>query len=220
MKKTALGVLALAGSLFVQLAGAGASTAAERPVKTKPVITKAVTRGEGMTAEFERTDGCIQTRVSVFGSVFTVSGSTTPDKLGFVSVTQENTCTLTTLVNGFGETTSTLNLAVPNGLAKGRLRMSMEFTNFADPDNPRVSPMTADVSFKATTRPITTSTKSKFRSEDVRFVSSQFTKERSASVAGTVTLGTLKVLSPDISSFSATIGSVVSKEKTITRPVK
>lgn len=95
----------------------------------------------------------------------------------------------------------------------------MEFTNFADPDNPTVSPITADVSFKATTQPITTSTKSKFRSEDVRFVSSQFTKKRSASVGGTVTLGAQKILSPDIASFSATIGSVVSKEKTVARPL-
>ena len=91
MKKTALGALALAGTLFVQLAGAGPSTAAERSVVRKaerPVITKTVVRGEGLVAEFVRTDGCIQTNVSVFGSVFTVRGSITQDKLGVVSVTQ------------------------------------------------------------------------------------------------------------------------------------
>jgi hypothetical protein len=58
MKKTALGVLALAGTLFVQLAVAGPSTAAER------VTTKTEMRGEGVTAEFVRTDGCIQTYVT------------------------------------------------------------------------------------------------------------------------------------------------------------
>jgi hypothetical protein len=214
MKKTALGVLALAGTLFGQLAGAAPSTAAERPM-----ITKSVTGGEGMTSEFERTDGCIHTRVSVFGSVFTVTGSATPDQVGFVSVTQEDTCTGITLINGFGDA-DTLNLAVPNGLSKGRLRMSMEFTNYADPDNPVASPMTADVSFKATAHATKTFTESKSRSEGIRFVASQGTKSRPASVAGTVTLGAQKILTPKISSFSATIASVVSKEKTVTRPAK
>lgn len=219
MKKTALGGLALAGALFVQLAGAGPGAAAERPVKTKPVITKTVTRGEGMSAEFERTDGCIHTRVSVFGSVFTVSGSNRPDKLGFVSVTQENTCTLTTLINGFGETSS-LNLTVPNELARGQLRMSIEFTDFADPDNPVVSPMTANVSFRATAKATTSSAKSKSFSEGIRFVSSIGTKSRALSATGTIALGDQNVVSRDISSFSATIGSVVTKEKTISGRVK
>jgi hypothetical protein len=216
MKKTALGGLALAGTLFVQLAGAGPSTAAERPV-----VTKTVTRGEGLTAEFDRTDGCIQTTVSVFGSVFTSRGSTARDKLGFVSVTQVDICTGTTLINGFGETTSTLNLAVPNELARGHLRMSMEFTNFADPDNPVVSPMTADVSFRATAKATTTFAMSRFPSEGIRLVSSQGTKSRPVSATGTVTLGAQKVVSRGMSSFSATIGSVVTKEKTTTfRAVK
>ena len=213
MKKTALGALALAGTLFVQLAGAAPSTAAER------VITKAVTKGEGMTSEFERTDGCIHTRISVFGSVFTVTGSATPDQVGFVSVTQEDTCTGTTLINGFGDA-DTLDLAVPNGLSKGRLRMSMEFTNYADPENPVVSPMTADVSFRATASATKTFTESKSRSEGVRFVASQGTRSRPASVAGTVTLGDQKILTPNTLSFSATIASVISKEKTVNRPVK
>lgn len=220
MKKATLGVLALAGTLFVQLAGAGTSTATEQRVNTKPPASKIVTRGQGMTAEFERTDGCIWTRVSVFGSVFTVKGSTTPATLGFVSVTQENTCTLTTLINGFGEATSSLNLAVPNGLSKGRLQMSMEFTNFADPDNPAVSPMTADLSFRATAQATKTSAKSESRSESIRSVSSQHTKRRPASVAGTVTLGAENILPPANSSFSATIASVVSIEKMTVRPVK
>lgn len=214
MKKTALGVLALAGTLFVQLASAGPSTAAE-----PRVITKTVMRGEGLTAEFDRTDGCIQTRVSVWGSVFTVRGSTTPDKLGVVSVTQVNTCTLTTLINGFGETT-TLNLVAPNALGRGHLRMSMEFTNFADPVNPVVSPMTANVSFRATAQATTTFAQSKSLSEGIRFVSSAGTKSRAASVTGTVTLGAQKVVSPNTSSYFATIASVVSKEKTVARPVK
>jgi hypothetical protein len=214
MKKTALGALALAGTLFVQLAGAAPSTAAERSV-----TTKTVTKGEGMTSEFERTDGCIHTRISVFGSVFTVTGSTTPDKVGFVSVTQEDTCTGTTLINGFGDA-DTLNLAVPNGLSKGRLRMSMEFTNYADPENPVVSPMTADVSFRATSSATTTFTESKSRFEGVRFVASQGTRSRPATVAGTVTLGAQKILTPNTLSYSATIASVVSKEKTVNRPVK
>jgi hypothetical protein len=220
MKKTALGVLALAGTLVVQLAGAGPSTAVERPATTKrPVTTKTVTRGEGIAAEFDRTEGCIQTTVSMFGSVFTVRGTTTPDKLGFVSVTQVNTCTLTTLIDGSGEA-STLNLAVPNGLSRGSLRMSLEFTNFADADNPVISPMTADVSFRATARATSTSEKSKSFSEGVRFVSSTGTKSRPVSVIGTITLGAQNVVSPDISSISATVGSVVTKEKTVARPVK
>lgn len=214
MKKTALGVLALAGALFVQLAGAGPSTAAEQRV-----ITKTVMRGEGLTAEFDRTDGCIQTRVSVWGSAFTVRGSTTSDKLGVVSVTQTNTCTRTTLINGFGETTA-LNLVAPNALGRGQLRMSMEFTNFADPVNPVVSPMTANVSFRATAQATTTFAQSKSFSEGIRFVSSAGTKSRAVSATGTVTLGAQRVVSPDISSYFATIGSVISKEKTVTRPVK
>ncbi|WP_104137668.1 hypothetical protein [Arthrobacter sp. ZGTC131] len=222
MERTALGVLALAGTLFVQLAGAGPSTAAERPLIKKaerPVITKTIVRGEGVTAEFDHTDGCIQTNVSVFGSVFTVPGSTTPDKLGFVSVTQVNTCTLTTLINGFGEA-STLDLVVPNGLAGGRLRMSLEFTDYADPVNPAVSPMTADVSFRATARATTTFAKSVSFSGGIRFVSSEGAKSRASSATGTVTLGAQKVVSRDTSSISATIASVVSKEKTVARPVK
>ncbi|PNH85171.1 hypothetical protein [Arthrobacter sp. AFG20] len=213
MKKTALGVLALAGTLVVQLAGAGPSTAADR------LTTKTDMRGEGVTAEFVRTEGCIQTNVSVFGSVFTARGATPPEKVGFVSVTQVNTCTLATLIDGSGDAT-TLNLAVPNGLSNGRLRMSMEFTNYADSENPVVSAMTADLSFKATAQAAKTSEKSKSRSEDVRFESSEKTKARPVSAAGTVTLGDQKVLSPDTSSISGTAGSVLSKEKTVTRPVK
>jgi hypothetical protein len=215
LNKTALGVLALAGTLFIQLTGAGPSTAAERPV-----TTKTVTRGEGLTAEFEQTNGCIQTRVSVFGSVFTVNGSNTRDTLGVVSVTQVNTCTYTTLINGFGEA-STLKLDVSKELARGRLRMSMDFTNFADPVNPVVSRMNADVSFRATAQAITTFAKSTSASEGIRFVSSLAgTKSRAISATGTVTLGAQKVVSRDLSSFSGTIGSMVSKERTTARPVK
>ncbi|MDP9694934.1 UNVERIFIED_ORG: hypothetical protein J2X79_002502 [Arthrobacter globiformis] len=213
MKKTALGVLALAGTLFVQLAGAGPSTAADR------LTTKTEMRGEGVTAEFVRTDGCIQTNVSVFGSVFTARGSTPPENVGFVSVTQVNTCTLVTLINGSGDAT-TLNLTAPNGLSKGHLRMSMEFTNYADAGNPVVSPLTADVSFKATAHATKTFEESKFRSDGTRFVSSEGTRSRPVSVAGTVTLGAQNILSPDTSSISGTVGSVRSKEKTVTRPVE
>ncbi|RAM38592.1 hypothetical protein [Arthrobacter globiformis] len=213
MKKTALGVLALAGTLVVQLAGAGPSTAGDR------VTTKTEMRGEGVTAEFVRTDGCIQTNVSVFGSVFTARGSAPPEKVGYVSVIKINTCTAVTLIDGFGDAT-TLNLALPNGLSKGRLRMSMEFTNYADAENPVVSQVTADVSFRATAQAVKTSEKSKSLSEGVRFVSSEKTKARPVSAAGTVTLGTEKVLSPDTASISGTAGSVLSKEKTVTRPVK
>ena len=212
MKKKALGVLALTGTLFVQLAGAGASVAAERPVIAKPVVTKTVMTGQRLTAEFEGTEGCIRTRIFVFGSV-------SLERLGVVSVTQENTCTLTTLINGFGET-DTLDMAVPNALGRGHLRMSMEFTDSADPDNPVVSPMTADVSFRATAKATTTSTKFRSFSEGTRFVSSAGTKIRAASATGTITLGTQKVLSPDTSSYFATIGSAVSTEKTIARPAK
>jgi hypothetical protein len=214
MKKTALGVLALAGTLFVQLAGAGPSTASES------VTTKTEMRGEGVTAEFVRTDGCIQTYVSVFGSVFTARGSAAPEKLGIVSVTQVNTCTAVTLIDGSGDTTTSLNLAVPNGLSNGRLRMSMEFTNYADAENPVVSQVTADVSFRATAQATRTSEKSKSRSEGVRFVSSEKTKARPVSAAGTLTVGAQKVLSPDTSSISGMAGSVRSKEKTVARPVK
>jgi hypothetical protein len=213
MKKTALGVLALAGTLVVQLAGAGPSTASDR------VTSKTEMRGEGVTAEFVRTDGCIQTNVSVFGSVFTARGSTPPEKLGFVSVTQVNTCTAVTLIDGSGDTT-TLNLAVPNGLSNGRLRMSMEFTNYADAENPVVSQVTADVSFKATAQATKTFEASKSRSEGIRFESSEATKSRPVSAAGTVTLGAQTVLSPDTSSISGKAGSVRSKEKTVARPVK
>lgn len=214
MKKTALGVLALAGTLFVQLASAGPSTAAERRV-----ITKIVTTGEALIAEYDHTDGCIRTWVSVFGGVFTVRGPTAPEKLGFVSVTQVNTCTDTTLINGSGET-STLNLVVPNGLAKGHLRMSIEFTNFADPDNPVVSPMTADLPFRATAKANTTRAKSRFFSEGTRVVSSADTKSRPISVTGTITLGAQKVVSPNISPYSATTATALNKEKTTVRPVK
>ncbi|WP_395398675.1 hypothetical protein ACHMXB_12500 [Arthrobacter sp. UC242_113] len=213
MRKTALGVLALAGTLVVQLAGAGPSTAGDR------VTTKTEMRGEGVTAEFVRTDGCIQTNVSVFGSVFTARGSAPPEKVGFVSVTQVNTCTLVTLIDGFGDA-ATLNLALPNGLSNGRLRMSMEFTNYADAGNPVVSPLTADVSFKATANATKTFEESKSRSDGIRFESSEKTKARPVSVAGTVTIGDQKVLSPDTSSISGTAGSVRSKEKTVNRPVK
>jgi hypothetical protein len=212
MRKTALGILALAGTLVIQLAGAGPSTASDR------VTTKTEMRGEGVTAEFVRTEGCIQTNVSVFGSVFTARGATPPEKVGFVSVTQVNTCTLVTLIDGFGDAT-TLNLALPNGLSKGRLRMSMEFTNYADAENPVVSPLTADVSFRATAQATKTSEKSKSRSDGIRFESSEKTKARAVSAAGTVTLGAQKVLSPDNSSISGTAGTVRSKEKTVTRPV-
>lgn len=220
MNKTALGVLALAGALLVQLASAGPGTAAERPATKKaerPVITKTVVKGEGLVAEFDRTDGCIQTSVSVFGSVFTVRGSTALDKLGVVSVTQVDTCTDTTLINGFGET---LDSVVPKALAGGHLRMSMEFTNFADPDNPVVSPMTVNLSFRGTTRATTTSARAISFSEGIRFVSSEDAKSRAASATGTVTLGAHHVVSRDRSSISATIASVVSKEKTVARPGK
>lgn len=219
MKKTALGVLALAGTLVVQLASAGASTAAERPGVTKPGVTKTVVRGEALTAEFDQTDGCIRTRVSVFGSALTLRGSNAPDKLGFVSVTQENTCTLTTLIDGSGET-DTLNLVVPNGLAKGQLKMSLEFTNYADPDNPVVSPMTADLSFRATAQASTTFAKSKYFSEGIKFVSSAKTKSRVGGATGTVTLGAQKVVSPASSTYYATIAWADSKEKTKVLPVK
>ena len=98
--------------------------------------------------------------------------------------------------------------------------MSMEFTNYADPDNPVVSPMTADMSFRATAKAVTTFEKSKSFSEGIRFVSSEGTKSRAASATGTVTLGVQKVVPRGISSISATIASVVSKEKTVARPVK
>jgi hypothetical protein len=214
MRKRALGVLALAGTLVVQLAGAGPSTASDR------LTTKTEIRGEGVTAEFVRTEGCIQTNVSVFGSVFTARGSAPPEKLGFVSVTQVNTCTAVTLINGSGETTTALNLAVPGGLSNGRLRMSMEFTDYADAENPVVSQVTADVSFRATAKTTKTSEKSRSRSEGVRFESSEKTKARTVSAAGTVTLGAQEILSPDMSSVSGTAGSVRSREKTVTRPVK
>jgi hypothetical protein len=96
----------------------------------------------------------------------------------------------------------------------------MEFTNYADAENPVVSQVTADVSFKATAQATRTSEKSKSRSEGVRFVSSEKTKARPVSAAGTVTVGAQKVLSPDTSSISGMAGSVRSKEKTVTRPVK
>lgn len=213
MKKTSLGALALAGTLLVQLASAGPSTAAERRV-----ITKTVVRGEVITAEYDHTDGCIQTRVSVFGGVLTVRGSATPDNIGFVAVTQVDTCTQTTLIEGDGET-STLKLVVPNGLGKGQLRMSMDFTNFADPANPVVSPMTADLTFRATARPATTFAKTKFRSEGIRFVASTETKSRAGAATGTVTLGAQKVVTPDIPSYEATIAWAKNKEKSTTRPV-
>lgn len=213
MKRTALGVLALAGTLVVQLATAVPSTAAERRV-----VTKTVVKGQAVTAEFDHTDGCIQTRVSVFGSALTVRGSNAPEKLGFVSVTQVNTCTDTTLINGSGDTTA-LNLSVPNALARGQLRMSIEFTNYADPANPVVSPMTADLTFRATARPTTTFTKSKYFSEGIRFVSSTDIKNRAGSATGTVTLGAQKVVSPITPAYYATMGVAISKDKTVARPV-
>ena len=213
MKKTALGVLALAGTLALQFAGAGPSTAAERRV-----ITKTVVRGEVLTAEFDHTDGCIQTRVSVFGGVITVRGSTTPEKVGFMAVTQVNTCTQTTLIDGDGET-SALHLVVPNGLGKGQLRMSLEFTNYADPANPVVSPMTADLSFRATDRATKTFEKTKFVSEGIRFVSSAETKSRAGSATGTVTLGAQSVVSPAIPASDAMLAWANSKEKSVARPV-
>lgn len=211
MNKTALGVLALAGSLALQIASAGPSTAAERHV-----IAKTVVRGEVLTAEFDHTDGCIQTTVSVFGGALTVRGSTTPEKVGFVAVTQVNTCTQTTLINGDGET-SALNLVVPNGLAKGQLKMSLEFTNYADPANPVVSPMTADVSFRATDRAIKTFAKTRFVSEGIRFVSSAETKSRAGTATGTVTIGAQSLVSPAIPASEAMLAWANSKEKSVAR---
>jgi hypothetical protein len=215
MKKTAIGVLALAGTLFVQLAGAGPGTAAERRV-----ITKTVTTGDAFVAEYDYTDGCIRTWVSVFGGVFTVRGKTAPapEKLGFVSVTQDNTCTGTTLINGSGET-STLNLVVPNALAKGHLRMTIEFTDYAS-DNPVVSQLTADLSYRATGKANKTSTKSRIFSEGTRVVSSAATKSRPVSVTGTITLGAQKVVSPNISPYFTTVATALNKEKTTVRIVK
>ncbi|BCW66083.1 hypothetical protein NicSoilB4_08460 [Arthrobacter sp. NicSoilB4] len=211
MKKTAFGVLALAGTLALQIASAGPSTAAERRV-----IAKTVVRGEVLTAEFDHTDGCIQTRVSVFGGVITVRGTTTPEKIGFVAVTQVNTCTQTTLINGDGETDA-LNLIVPNGLAKGQLTMSLEFTNYADPANPVVSPMTADVSFRATDRATKTFAKTKFVSDGIRFVSSAETKSRAGTATGTVTIGAQSVVSPAIPAYEAMLAWANSKEKSVAR---
>lgn len=215
MKRTALGVLALAGTLVVQLASAGAGAAA---VSSKSVTTKTAVRGEALTAEFDLTDGCIRTRVSVFGGALTVLGSTAPEKDGFVSVLQENTCTLTTLIDGDGET-NTITLAVPNGLSKGQLKFSMEFTNYAGPGNPTVSPMTVDLSFKATAPAAKTSAKFKSSGEGVRFVASTETKSRTGSATGTVTLGAQKLVSPATAAYTARVAWADSKEKTKTRPV-
>jgi hypothetical protein len=214
MKKTALGVLALAGTLSIQLAGAGPGIAGE-----PRVITKTVATGEAMTAEYDHTNGCIRTTVSVFGSVYTVRGSTAPEKLGFVSVTQDNTCTGTTLINGFGETL-TLEMDSPNGLSRGRLKMSMEFTNFADPGNPVNSQLTADMSFRATAEADRTRVKSKSASAGIRFVSSADTKSRPVSSTGTIKLGTQNVVSAGMPAYYGMIASMVSKEKTVARPVK
>jgi hypothetical protein len=127
MKKKALGVLAVTGTLLVQaLASAGAGVAAS------PVVTKTVMRGEGLTSEFDRTDGCIQTRVSVFGNVSTVKGSTSQDKLAAVTIGQVNHCTATTLVDGFG-LTSDFDQVITNNLSGGTLKLSMNFNNFAKP---------------------------------------------------------------------------------------
>ena len=94
----------------------------------------------------------------------------------------------------------------------------MEFTDYADAENPVVSHVTADVSFKATAHATKTFEESKFRSDGTRFVSSEGTRSRPVSVAGTVTLGAQNILSPDTTSISGTVGSVRSKEKTVTRP--
>jgi hypothetical protein len=124
-----------------------------------------------------------------------------------------------TLIDGSGDTTTSLNLAVPNGLSNGRLRMSMEFTNYADAENPVVSQVMADVSFKATAQATKTFEASKSRSEGIRFESSERYQEPGPSLQScTVTLGAQMVLSPDTSSISGMAGSVRSKEKTVSSP--
>jgi hypothetical protein len=97
--------------------------------------------------------------------------------------------------------------------------MSIEFTNYADPANPVVSPMTADLTFRATARPTTTFTKSKYFSEGIRFVSSTDIKNRAGSATGTVTLGAQRVVSPSTPAYYATMGVAISKDKTVARPV-
>lgn len=211
MKKKALGVLALTGTLIVQaLVSAGPSAAAE------PVVTKTFMRGEGVTAEFHRTDGCIETRIGVFGNVSKVRGAVAPDKLGFVGVTQFDICQHEFLVDGFGQT-DTIDQVVKNDLSGGTLRMTLNISNFTAGT---VSPMAVNLSFKATSKATTTSVKEVFESNGVRFVSAASTAGRTASATGTIALGADKLVGPGISSASASIDSAVNKEKTIDRPVK
>lgn len=65
-----------------------------------------------------------------------------------MSVTQEDTCTGTTLINGFGET-ETRTLAVPNGLSKGAPENVHGIHGLRRPGEPVVTLMSANVSFKA-----------------------------------------------------------------------
>jgi hypothetical protein len=210
-KKKALGLLALTGTLLVQaLASAGPSTA------TEPVVTKTFMKGEGLLADFDRTDGCIQTKVTVFSNVSKIRGATALDQIAFVGISQFDLCTLTTLVDGFGQTDSPDQI-ITKDLSSGKLRMSMTFNNFV---NGTTAPVTVNVSFRATAKVVTTFKRDAFESDGVRFVSAARTASRTATATGTVTLGSQNVVAPDISSINGSIDSAVNKTKTIDRPVK
>lgn len=210
MKKKALAVLTMTGILLVQaLASAGPSAAAD-----ERVITKTVLRGEGVSATFDRTDGCIHTLVGVFGNVFTATGATAQDNVANVVIAQIDDCQGKFLVEGIGEA-STFDQVVKNDLSTATLKMAVNFRNFA---NGTVVPVTVNMSFRATAKATTTFVRDVSVSEGVRLVTSAGTKSRTGLATGTVTFGAQSVVSPDASSVTAQIDSAVTKEKTKDRP--
>jgi hypothetical protein len=211
MKTRSFGIVALTSTLSIQaLAGAG-------PVSAAPVIvTKTIEQAEGVVADFDRIDGCIQTRVGILGNSSTTKGATASEEVGLVAISQFDNCQRKSLIDGFGET-STITQTVKSDLSGATLRMTLTFNNFA---TGTTLPVTVDVAFRATAKKSTTHVRDVFESEGVRFASSVATAVRTVTASGTVTLGTENVVAPGDSSVLGSIGKATSKSKTFDRTGK
>jgi hypothetical protein len=211
-KKQALGVVVLTGAFLGQALAAGGSVSAAE----QPVVTTTVIRGEGMFVDFERRDGCIHTLVSVFSNINVTKGSADPDTIAFVGISQANTCTLTTTIDGFGQPSDFAQMVKP-GLTGGTLKFSVDFNNFAQGT---VVPVTVDLSFAATSKATTTHASHMLVEDGLRLLTLAGTKSRLGQATGTVTFGKERVVAPDKSSVGASIDSSVNEDKTIARPTR
>jgi hypothetical protein len=154
--------------------------------------------------------------VGLFSNVSTVKGATAPDNIAFVGISQFDKCTLTTLIDGFGQTAK-FDQVVKNNLSNGTMKISLDFSDFS---NARVVPVTVDVSFKATAKATRTKLRDEFESEGVLFKSSIRAESRAAVATGTITFGTETLIAPGVSSVLASIDGAITKEKTQARPEK